>query len=114
VLPAAEQAAPVPDLGVTTDRSDIPGCQRRDQAAQGIGLEDGVAVDQDQDLAAGLRDPPVERARFARIGLADDTGTRDAQAMGDGRGAVGGAVVNDDDLDPAPRSRRAGTSPSAT
>ncbi len=92
---------PVPDLGVAADRSHVPGRQRRDQAAQGVGLEDGVAVDEHQDLAAGFRDAPAERARLPGVSLADDPDVGEGQAAGDGRGGVGRAVVDDDDLDPA-------------
>jgi hypothetical protein len=101
VLPAAEEAPPVADLGVAADRSDVRGRQRRDQAPERVGLEDGVAVDENQDVAGGLRDAPVERARFAGVRLGDDADAGDAQAAGDGRGVVGGAVVDHDDLQPA-------------
>ena len=100
VLPAAEQAPPVSHLRVAGHRPDFGVGQRSHQVADGVGLEDRVAVDHHDDVVAGGGDAGVEGGGLAAVGPPDErhSGLVEGQGLHGGGGAVGGAVVDDDHL----------------
>ena len=72
-----------------------------------VRLEDGVAVDHDDHLGVGGSDAGVQRRGLAAVGLADDPdAARSPSASTIVGGAVGGAVVDDDDLEVRVVARR--------
>ena len=74
--------------------------ERLDETADRVGFEDGVAVDEDEQVAAACADAGVERRRLAGVGLPDHRGLAAGRSRRDDvGGAVGRAVVDDDDLD---------------
>jgi hypothetical protein len=96
VLPAAEQAAAVAHLGIAGHGPDGGVGHPGDEVSDGVGLEDGVAVDHHDDVVAGGGHPGVERCRLPAVGAADQRNPGVVDGLDRGRGAVGGAVVDDD------------------
>ena len=79
-------------------RGSANGCTRRPTAS---GSKHRVAVDQHQQVAAGVpRCPALSAAGLPALGCADHPYAGQAEPAHDVGGAVGGAVVDDDDLDP--------------
>ncbi len=99
MLPGADQALAVADLGVARDRADRRVAEGLDQLAYGGRLEDGVAVHHHDDVVRGRRDAGVECAGLAAVDLADQPDERQVHLLDDVRGAVRRAVVDDDHLD---------------
>jgi len=73
--------------------------ERLDERSHGVGLEDGVAVDHDDELMVGRGNPRVQRRRLAAVRLADQSHSWQVQFLDDCRGAIGGPVVDHDHLD---------------
>ena len=100
VLPAAEEAAAVADLRVARDGADVRRPEGLDELPERLGLEDRVRVDHDDDVVPGLRDAVVQRGGLAGVRLAQDASPAAARGRSTSlRGAVGRAVVDDDDLE---------------
>ena len=100
VLDLGDEARPVADLRVAGDGADPVIREGADELGERGGLEQGVAVDQDHDVVGRHADPGVERLGLAAVGLPDDSHIRELVGVEHLCGAVGRAVVDDDDLDP--------------
>ncbi len=98
VLPAAEDASAVPDLGVPGHGAHGGVGQRAHQVADAVRLEDGVPVDHDDDVVAGGGDAGVQGGRLPAVGLDDEPHAGIVDGLDHGGRPVGGAVVDDDDL----------------
>jgi hypothetical protein len=101
VLPAAEQPAPVADLGVAGHRADTRIGEKRGQRADGVRFHHGVAVDHHHELGARRGQTGVQRRRLPGVALPDQPNLLQAKRLDELRGAVGRAVV-----DPAVREAR--------
>ena len=99
VLPAAEQAAAVADLGVARHRADGGVGERLHEVGDGVGLEHGVAVDHDHDLGLGGQHAGAQRGGLAPIGSSDQADVWQPERLDELPGAVGGPVVDHDDFE---------------
>ena len=73
--------------------------ERRDQVANGFGLEHRVAVDGHDDFSGAGVDTGVQGDRLALVGLPDHPDIGQAQGFDVRRGAVGRSVVDHDHFD---------------
>ena len=99
-LPAREPARAVADFHVAGDGAKLRIGKMAHEFADGIGLDFGVGVDGDDDFGVRFGHRVAERGRFAAIDLMDDADARLGAEMRVEKfaGAIGGAVVNDDDM----------------
>ena len=98
MLPPAERAIAAGDLDVAADGVHRRIRQLLQQAADRVLLDGRAPVDQHQKIVLGVADAGLDGGRPARIGLPDDEDPGKAERFDDGRGPVGGPVVDDDDL----------------
>ena len=77
--------------------------ERRDEAAQGVTLEERVGVQEDEQIVARQIDATPKRLALAGVGLLDQPQVRMLrdESLRDLPGAVLGAVVDDDHLHPS-------------
>ncbi len=99
VLQTGEQGLPVGDLDVAGHRAHGRVREGLDQFAYGVRLEQGVPVDHDDQVVRGRGHARVECRRLAPVGQAQDPHPGQSQALHHVGGAVGGAVVDHEDLD---------------
>ena len=100
-LPAREPARAIADFHVAGDGAEFGIGEVAHEFADGVGLDFGVGVDGDDDFGVGFGHRVAERSGFAAIDLMNDA---DARFCAEVRvekfaGAIGGAVVNDDDME---------------
>jgi hypothetical protein len=98
VLPATEQPLPVGHLGVAADRTDGRVGEGLHQTTDGGSLEDGIAIDQNDDVAASVCDALVECGRFTGVGLPYQPYAGQVERGDDVRRPVGRPVIDHDDL----------------
>lgn len=99
MLPPAQQARAVAHLGVAADGTDAGVTQRLHQVPDGVGLEDGVAVEHHEDVVAGLLPPDGKGSRLPPVRLAYQPDVWQPEGLDEVAGPVGGPVVEDDDLE---------------
>ena len=100
-LPAGEPARAVADFYVAGDGAEFRIGEMAHEFADRVGLDFGVGVDGDDDFGVGFGHRVTERGGFAAIDLMNDA---DARLVAEIRveqfaGAVGGAVIHDDDVE---------------
>src|SRR5487761_462597 len=100
-LPAREPAIAIHDFNVAGDGSHAGAGEMADESRNGVGVDDGVGVNGDDDFARGFGKSMIERGGFSVVQLANEAdagiaaeGFEDAVA-----GLVNGAIVNDDDFE---------------
>ena len=101
-LQAAEQRGAVADARIASEPADIAAAKGARDPAQRLRIEQGVAVDADQQLVACQHCAGVHGRRLALVlGEVDDAQARDAadQAVEHLGGVVAAAVVHGDDLE---------------
>src|SRR5581483_3961078 len=94
-LQPGQEGPAVPDLHISGHRPHRRIGEVGSDAHQEVGGGHRVGVEDDDDVAGGPGDPGVEGAGLALLRLADHPA---GKGGGDVGGAVGGSVVDDDDL----------------
>ena len=82
-------------LEVAGDAADLGVLERADELGEPLGLDHAVGVDEGEDLAGALGDAAVAGVGDAALVLPQ---VGDRPGSDEGGGAVGGAVVDDEDL----------------
>ena len=103
-LPAGPEIDAVADLGVAGDGADAGILKVGNELGDGVGGDHGVGVDADVDLLVDAIERVVERGGLAFIALGEHLHAAGGDLLrvgcrGHFGGAVGGAVVDDDDVE---------------
>ena len=98
VLPAADEAAAVGDLGVARHGPHTLVSEGAREPREGVGFELGIGVDADDELVVRQPQPGVEGGRLPGVYLAHHVHPGQTERLDDVGGAICRAVVDDDHL----------------
>ena len=103
-LPARPEVDAVADFGVSRDSADFGIEEVRDQAADGVGCDDGIGINADEDLfIAQVLQAEVQGFGLAGVGFCQNHDLAAGCLLGEGgasylEGTIFRAIVDDDDM----------------